>query len=377
MTNQREYFGINYLNCIIGNLYAKNIFFVTGKKSFELCGAKNYIENNFQDYNSFFFNDFSPNVKVEDIKKGLKHFNEKIYDIIVAIGGGSVIDMAKSINTFSHNSASIESYLKKEMPILEKGKPLIAIPTTFGSGSEATHFAVVYKDKKKYSLAHNYLLPDYCILDSNLTKNLPKSVAASSGMDALCQAVESYWSINSTEESKNYAKKAMILTLGSIDKAVNGDSIIAKQNMLNAANLAGKAINITKTTAPHAVSYTFTSNHGIPHGHAVGLILGQFAIYNNNVQKDDCLDKRGVEYVKQTIQEICDIFNVNNVKEINLKVNQIMENIRLETKLEKLGIDEKDLNELSLNFNLERAKNNPRSVDNKGLIYILKNKVEK
>ena len=100
---------------------------------------------------------------------------------------------------------------------------MVAIPTTAGTGSEATHFSVIYIDNVKYSLAHDFMLPDYAIVDAKLSFNLPCHIAATSGIDALSQAIESYWSVKSTEKSKSIASKAIILILRVLKDAVRGD----------------------------------------------------------------------------------------------------------------------------------------------------------
>ena len=152
--------------------------------------------------------------------------------------------------------------------------PLVCIPTTAGTGSEATHFAVIYVDGKKKSIASQQLLPDVVILDPQLTDNMPAYVSACSGFDALCQAT--YWSRAATPLSQLYAALTIKVLIVELPQAVNSNSRLVRDKMQMAANWAGKAINISKTTAPHAMSYVITQEFGIPHGHAVALTLGKF-----------------------------------------------------------------------------------------------------
>ena len=212
------------------------------------------------------------------------------------MGGGSVLDIGKSVSIFSTNKGNIEDYLFKKISFRKKGIPLILIPTTAGTGSEATHFAVIFKEKTKYSLAdEKFIQGDYIIVDPELTYSLPKRVTAYTGMDAFCQGVESFWNINSTDESKEYAKKAIKLIMNNIEKAVNSPDEESRYNMAIAANYAGKAINITKTTATHAISYPITSYFNVPHGLAVALTISSMIIFNAGVNKNDVLDPRGLE----------------------------------------------------------------------------------
>ena len=201
------------------------------------------------------FSDFKPNPLYEDIRAGVKALRKTKCDCIVAIGGGSSIDTAKGIKYYNHVDF-----------------PFMAVPTTSGTGSEATHFAALYKDGKKHSIANERLLPDYVILQPDMLKTLPLYQKKCTMLDALCQAIESWWSKKATTESIEYSRAAIKLILANIDSYLNNNAD-GNKNMLTASNLAGKAINITTTTAPHAMSYKLTTMYDLPHGHAVALCL--------------------------------------------------------------------------------------------------------
>ena len=197
---------------------SKKILLVTGKKSFESSGASKLFANLFKDkkYKITRFSDFSVNPNTDDVLKGLDLFKDNNCDIIIAIGGGSVMDMGKLINVFQcHCIISVEDFIKNN-DIVNKGVPLIAIPTTSGSGSEATSFAVIYHQKTKFSLSHENILPDLVGLNYKLSLSQSKYSTACTALDAMCQAIESLWSINSTKESRKYSKKALKL----IDKNI-------------------------------------------------------------------------------------------------------------------------------------------------------------
>ncbi len=364
---QTEYFGLGSLRnlkVILEKEKSRNVFLVTGRNSYSACGAKEKIETIFGECEVGFtrFYDFFSNPKLEDINKGFAMFENGNYDAIVSIGGGSVIDVAKSIKLFHFKGTG-------------KKIPLVAIPTTSGSGSEATSFIVYYIGKEKQSEGNpETTLPNYVILDPELTMSLPKEIAAASGMDALSQAVESYWSINSSKESKEFARQGIKLVMGNLEQAVNNPSKKSKENMMRAANLAGKAINITKTTACHSVAYPITSYFQIPHGHAVGLTLGEMLVYNAGVDETDCLDSRGQEYVKKSINGLSGMIGGLNPAQTREKINKLMESVGLKTKLSKLGLsgDNVDLI-IEKGFNPERVKNNPRLLTKQNLKGILNN----
>ena len=201
------------------------------------------------------FSDFKSNPLYEDIKAGVKVLRKNKCDFIVAIGGGSSIDTAKGIKYYNHVDI-----------------PILAVPTTSGTGSEATHFAVIYKGGEKLSIAEELILPEYVILQPDVLKSLPIYQKKCTMLDALCQAIESWWSKKATPESIDYSKKAIRLIFDNIASYLENEDD-GNKNMLTASNLAGKAINITTTTAPHAMCYKLTSLYGLPHGHAVALCL--------------------------------------------------------------------------------------------------------
>lgn len=374
--NQRnfiEFGSIENIYNILKEFSAKRIFLVTDKNSYMLSGAQAKLKHLEEENTVFIFSEFDLNPKIEDVLNGIKSFNLFQPDVVIAIGGGSAIDMAKLIKFFAGNNIVPKDFIDGKISDLQNGKPLIALPTTAGTGSEATHFAVLYINHIKYSIAHAFILPDIVIIDPDLTMSLPSKISAYSGMDALSQAIESYWSIYSTAESKKYAAEAIPLIAENIVKAVNNPDRESRMALAKSAYLAGKAINITKTTAPHAVSYPITAYFGVPHGHAVALTLPSFFEYNANVTDDDFLDKRGVNYVKLSLMEIAQFLNTEDVISAKEKLENIMDDIALERNLSPLGIKgKKEIEVIVKNgFNPQRVKNNPRKLTEAHLKKIL------
>ena len=371
---QEEYIGLDTIACLKGVLKELNVskvFLVTGRKSFSACGAKALLDEILKNYHVCYFNEFQTNPKIEDINRGIEKFGTDNFDVVIAVGGGSVIDMAKMINFLSAYPLTPGGYKIKTRASGVTVRPLIAIPTTSGSGSEATSFAVLYIDRKKYSVDNKSILPDIVIIDSALTTSLPKYIAATTGMDALAQAIESYWNINSNDESKRFAMDAIELIINNLLIAVNCPSSATRLAMAKAANLAGKAINITRTTAPHAISYPLTSSFDISHGQAVSLTLSALLVFNTNVTEQDVLDKRGVSYVRETIGEICKSTGACDVNEAAEKIDELIHQIGLETRLSSLGLKKEDIETIVNGFNVDRAKNNPRLLTKEALREIL------
>ena len=163
-----------------------------------------------------------------------------------------------------------------------------------------------------------------------------------------------------------------------LDAVINEDKEARKQICLG-ANLAGKAINISKTTGPHAVSYPFTTYFNLNHGHAVSLSLPFFVKYNYDLKLDECNDIRGVDYVIETLKDLCSIFGLNDVEQLSLNLKKLFNQIGLNQSLIELGLNsEKKINKVINGINFERAKNNPRKINSLDLKeYFLTDLLEK
>ena len=361
---QNEYFGSSsllQLQEIIKNEKPKCIFLVTGKNSFNKSPLKKELLDQLAGVKVIHHYDFDNNPRLEDIEEGIKIYKQNKIDLTIAFGGGSVIDTAKAINCLAAQEDLARKYVTGELEPGSRSKPLIAIPTTCGTGSEATHFAVVYINKIKYSFAHSSVLPSYVILDPRTLDNLPSDILANTAADALSQAVEAYWSVNSNQDAKNYAREAIELILPNLELAVNPINSENRWQIMVAANLAGKAIDISKTTACHAISYPMTSYFNVPHGQACIYTLGEMFKFNVNIDQSTCQDKRGVEYVKKTMLELLEIFQVKTEIEALDKIEVLCLQVGLKTKLGQLGITFHDLPLIVKNgFNPQRVKNNPR-----------------
>ena len=194
------------------------------------------------------FSDFKPNPEYASVVSGVALFRSERCDAIIAVGGGSAMDVAKCVKLFSpmDSDGADGAFLKAE--IVPNGIPFLAMPTTAGTGSEATRYAVIYNEGKKQTVTSYSCIPETVLMDPGVLKTLPLYQKKATMMDALCHAVESFWSVNSTDESKEYAKAAIKGVLDNMEGYLANDEA-GNAGMLNAANLAGKAINISQTTA--------------------------------------------------------------------------------------------------------------------------------
>lgn len=216
------------------------------------------------------FSDYKPNPDMKDSAAGALLFEKESCDGLISIGGGSSIDTAKAIK--ARMMAENEEAVVQNRFTLQAVCPHIAIPGTAGTGSEATQIAVVYVDGVKVSLNHPELRPEGVILDASLLDSLPDYHKKSCALDALAQGIESYWSKASNDDSKVHAFLAIIGVLDNLKGYLSGDPHAAEE-MLDASYQSGKAIQITRTTAAHAMSYMLTKKLGLAHGHACMLTL--------------------------------------------------------------------------------------------------------
>ena len=346
---------------IVNKEQCRKFMLVCGK-SFDYAGLKGAFED--LDADCVRFSDFSPNPHYEQVEKGVEIFNRDNCDMLVAVGGGSAIDVAKCIKLFCKMQPG-ENYLQQ--PYRDNGIPLIAIPTTAGTGSESTRFAVIYYEGKKQSVAHDSILPDYAILDPTPLHALPLYQKKCTLLDALCQAIESWWSVNSTDVSKVYSQKAIRLILENYKAFLSDNQDQAAENIMLGANYAGRAINITQTTAAHAMSYKMTSLFGIPHGHAVA--IGLPVIFDYMIDHpENCIDSRGQGYLEKTFLEIAQVFGTESPKEAVARFNSLL----AELEMERPHISKEQLQELTESANPTRLKNNPVALDETAIYRLYK-----
>lgn len=223
-----------------------------------------------------------PNPTVENIEECLKIYKDNNCRAIVAIGGGSPIDCAKVVGARATNSnlqiKDLRGFLKVKKPI----PPFFAVPTTAGSGSEVTIAAVVTDSHthEKYAIADFKLMPDFAILDSELTVGVPKHLTASTGMDALTHAIEAYIGKNGTDFTNDKALKASKMIIDNLENVYNdGTNIEGRSAMLLASNYAGQAFTRANVGYVHAIAHSIGGLYGVAHGLANAIILPKVLEY--------------------------------------------------------------------------------------------------
>ena len=346
----------------------KKIFILCGKKSFITSGAEIFFKELLNNKETRLFYKSSELPILEELIKIID--NIKIFkpDLILAVGGGAVIDYAKIANVVDIRDDLADLIVNYSYPFKQKYTKLAVIPTTAGSGAEVTSNAVIYVDGIKHSFESELLLPDNFFLIPEFLISAPNKIKASAGFDAIAQALESLVSKKSNEQSVGYASRSLKVSISSYIPFLNDPNIKNATEMSIASNLAGKAISISKTTAPHAVSYPFTSLFNISHGHAVGLFFENFFKFNF-----DNLNRSETSFdLKQRFDLIFDLFNVGNINDFNSKITLIKKQAKLEDDLKTLNIDiEPSSENIIKGINLLRLGNNPVKIDGKDIYNII------
>lgn len=339
-----------FLQQVLSETYCNNPMLVCGKHVLKQQSMLDYISNS--QYKFTVFTDFQPNPDYNSAFHAARIFVRQHCDFMLAIGGGSAIDIAKCARQFACMDLSKDCLV--QIPI-ENAVKMIAIPTTAGSGSEATHFAVLYRNNQKYSVSDDNMLPDYVVLNPVFLEGMPIYQKNSCFLDALCQAVESWWSLKANEESIAYSNKAISLLLKNYKDYFslcvnNNNHIIDKEiyaNVLLGAHYAGKAINITTTTAAHAMSYGITKKFGLAHGHAVALCMVQ--VWQNLLESNN----RNLDNV---LNNISWAFNCVTKKDALVKFKLILTELKMSVPRPTAN---HDIQQLAETVNIQRLDNHP------------------
>ena len=345
----------------------KKIFVLCGKKSFVNSGAENLLKKikNSEVKLSYKKSEIPILEELIEIIKEIQNFKP---DLFLAIGGGAVIDYAKIVNVVDIREDLAELIVNYKYPFNKKYTKLAVIPTTAGSGAEVTSNAVIYVDGIKHSFESELLLPDHFFLVPEFLISAPNKIKASAGFDAIAQALESLVSRKSNDKSVEYASKSLRVSVNSFISFINDPNMKNATEMSIASNLAGKAISISKTTAPHATSYPFTSLFNISHGHAVGLFFEKFFKFNY-----EHLNKSETSFdLKERFDLIFKLFDVPDINSFNSKISLIKKQAKLEDDLAKLNIDIiRSSEDVLKGINLLRLGNNPVKIDGKDILNII------
>ncbi len=286
------------------------------------------------------FDNLTPEPSYEDIDRVIKEVENAQGDLIVAVGGGSVMDAAKLCAVLKGMDYTIKDLLN-DPSLAKKGVKTIMIPTTCGTGSEATCNAIVAipEENTKKGIVSDNMIPDYVILDSKMIAKLPKSIIAATGVDALAHVVECFTSKKATPFSDTYALAGAKLIFRNIKKAYNNaDDTEAKSAMLLGAFYGGVAITGSGTTAVHALAYPLGGKYHIAHGVSNAILLAHVMEFNMDVCSD-----RLAQLCDMVYPEISSKTTEEKAKYIVDAIKDIVKETGIPTSLKEFGVPAEDL----------------------------------
>jgi len=307
------------------------------------------------------FDKVDPEPKISLADEGAKLALKAKCDIVIGIGGGSAMDVAKAIAVLAANKGKAVDYLGLNK-VPGPGLPKIMIPTTAGTGSEVTFTSVFVRPdlKKKEGMNSPFLYPDLALLDPLLTVSLPPGPTASTGIDALCHAIESYTSINASPLSELLSLEAIALISENLRTAVHdGSNIAAREKMLLGSLYAGLGLANAGVTAVHSLSYPLGGRYGIPHGLANTVLLPHVMSFNISGAQEKFVD------IAEAMGEMVEGLPLREAAYLAVEaVNALVEDCGIQTNLEDLGISEDDFEEMAkIAMTVARPlANNPRQV---------------
>lgn len=316
------------------------------------------------------FDAFQPNPTSEQAAAAARAALEARADGFVAFGGGSCMDVAKVASLGASHAERLVELCEGAEPAGVEPLPVVAVPTTSGTGSETTHFSAIYVRGRKVSVTHQSMRPRAVIMDIGLHSAMPPRLAASVGLDALCQAVESTWAVGSTPESIEYSRLGGALVGASLAESVLTGGVRAREAMMWGSHAAGMAIDISKTTAPHALSYQFTTRYGIPHGIAAALTLGHIGRANGEVTDQNCRDPRGSEWVRSRVADAAVAIGATS-RSFPSAVRELLRRLGLPATLQEAGVERAALADMAAEVDPVRLSNNPRALTVAELVAVL------
>jgi len=342
----------------------KKALLVTGRKSMRKLGITDKVVKLLQksSVGVVLYDKIPPNPTVEAVDEGAKLATKEGCDIIIGLGGGSALDAAKGIAVVASHRGSLWDYIG-EGKATEKTLPIVAIPTTAGTGSETTPYSVFTNKKilRKDAINSPYTFPKVAIIDPALMKSMSPELTADTGFDALAHAVEAYLSINANPFSDALAMRAISLINNSLVKSTkNGENLEARSNMALASTIAGMAIAQAGVVAGHGFGMSIGGILDTPHGRTVGILLPHIMSYN-------------LPEAAERIAQLAGCFNlpvtenkINDARKVIEAVKRIMKEINFPTRLRDIGVDERIIPKIVEDcINRPDMKNNPKKFDSK------------
>lgn len=278
------------------------------------------------------FSGIEPNPSCTLVNNIVDTYSNASIDGIIGIGGGSSLDTSKAVSALLPNGGRIEDYLLGTKKFSSR-LSLVLIPTTAGTGSEVTNVGVFTHESIKKPMTSDQFWADTAVIDPQLTYSMPPRVTASTGLDALTHAIESYWAKSSQPYTEGLALRATKMIFENLINSINGDKD-ARNNMALAATIAGIAFSQTRTTAAHAISFPLTSFYGIEHGLAVVLTLPRLVLWT-------------YPHVRRKMDEMLMYLGMKDIEELSMKIENLVSESGFPTRLREYNVKFEELEDIA------------------------------
>jgi alcohol dehydrogenase class IV len=336
------------------------VFLVTGRQSLCAQGTLPRVLCDLGEERVTLFDQVTPFPSPELVDRALDACRAAAADVVVAIGGGSPMDLAKGVAMLMTHEGTSREFASGEKTWERRGLPLIAVPTTSGSSSEVTPFAALWDMEAKSSMRFGSPLafPEVAIVDPELTLSMPKSLAAVTGMDAFTSAFEAYWSMESEPLADAIELQVIRLFAANLERSCLQGDLESRSWCALAATMSGIAYSNSRPNACHAIGNPLTIFWGAEHGQAVGISLPALLAWN-------------AQAISHKLPALWDALGVKDLNEATNRLAQIIERCGLESRLSELGLQSSDMETLLDHIRWERVGVLPRVLsreDARGLL---------
>ena len=325
-----------------------SVFLITGRQNLRHQGTLDRVLTDLNRFHTVHYDQALPFPSPELVDRTVESCHQAAPDVVVAIGGGSALDLGKLVAILMTNPGPSLDYATGHKHIENRGLPFIAVPTTSGSSSEVTLSAAMWQmdQKLSYRVRHSLMFPTIALVDPDLAMSMPMELAAATGMDAFTSAFESYWSKEAQPITDALALRVIRLYTQNLEASCRSANPEARARCALASTMSGIGYTNSRPNICHAFSQPLTLFWGTAHGQAVGITLPAFLGWN-------------AEAIKDKLPSLWEALEVKGLEEAQEYLTNLMVNCGLKTRLEQLGVSSKDLDLILDNVPWERLNTTP------------------
>ena len=350
------------LATVIGELAGNqaSVFLVTGRRNLREQGVMQRVVDNIGTSRLTVFDQVTPFPSPQLLASALEAGRQAAPDVVVAIGGGSPIDVGKIVSVLMVHEGSPEEYLSRQKQINQRGVPFIAVPTTSGSSSEVTSGAAVWdwEARRATNLSHPFMFPEVAIVDPELAMSMPQELAAVTGMDAFTSAFESYWSQESEPIADALDLEVIRLYAANLEPSCIQGDLESRSWCALAATMSGVAYSNSHPNACHGIGTPLSLFWDVSHGQAVGITLASLLRWT-------------APAISDKLPALWKALGVKNLDQARERIVQIMKNCGLKTRLQELGVTPDGMDTLLEHTRWDRFSPLPRPMQREELSVIL------